>query len=113
MAGFTRTGIVRVVMLFMIAAICLASAVGWSDPDLWVPFVCIIAVMGVGTRGGVLDGLGFVLIEASVVSLLGIATFTGSRDFIWAASVAVSLVAIGKIGILELTREDHERSPPS
>lgn len=101
----TTTGAIRVAMLALIAIICLAS-VGWSDPDLWIPFVCIIAVMGVGTRGGVLDSLGFVLIEAAVVVMLGVATFSGSRDFIWAASVAVSLVAVGKIALLELTKDD-------
>lgn len=101
----TTTGAIRVAMLALIAIICLAS-VQWSDPDLWIPFVCIIAVMGVGTRGGVLDSLGFVLIEAAVVVVLGVATFSGSRDFIWAASVAVSLVAVGKIALLELTKDD-------
>lgn len=104
----TTTGAIRVGMLATIAIICLASAVGWSDPDLWIPFVCIIAVMGVGTRGGVLDSLAFVLIEAAVVVVLGVATFSGSRDFIWAASVAVSLVAVGKIAVLELTKEDRD-----
>jgi hypothetical protein len=99
------TAAVRVGMLVVIALVCLASAVGVSDPDLWIPFVCIIAVMGVGTRGGVLDSLGFVLIEAAVVVVLGVATFSGSRDFIWAASVAVSLVAVGKIAVLEISRE--------
>ncbi len=95
---------IRIAMLAVIAVVCLASAVGWSDPDLWMPFVCIIAVMGIGTRGGVLDALPFVLIEAAVVAMLGIATITGSTDFIWAASVAVSLVAVGKIAFLEVYR---------
>lgn len=102
-------------MLVAIAVICLASAVGFSDPDLWIPFVCIIAVMGIGTRGGVLEALPFVLIEAAVVLLLGVATFSGSRDFIWAASVAVSLVAVGKIALLELTKEEpsaKDAAPP-
>jgi len=103
----TTTAAIRVAMLAVIALICLASAVGWSDPDLWIPFVCIIAVMGVGTRGGVLDSLRFVLIEAAVVVVLGVATFSGSRDFIWAASVAVSLVAVGKIAVLELFKDDE------
>ena len=106
----TTTAAIRVAMLAVIALICLASAVGWSDPDLWIPFVCIIAVMGVGTRGGVLDSLRFVLIEAAVVVVLGVATFSGSRDFIWAASVAVSLVAVGKIALLELTKESGEQA---
>jgi hypothetical protein len=106
--------VIRIAMLMTIAAICLASAVGFSDPDLWIPFVCIIAVMGVGTRGGVLESLSFVLIEAAVVVLLGVATFSGSRDFIWAASVAVSLVALGKIALLEMTKEpkDGDGPPP-
>ncbi|MDQ3033691.1 MAG: hypothetical protein M3Y87_14835 [Myxococcota bacterium] len=107
----TPTGWIRVATLALIAIICLASAVGWSDPDLWIPFVCIIAVMGVGTRGGMLDALPFVLIEAAVVVMLGVATFSGSRDFIWAASVAVSLLAVGKIALLEMTKELHEESP--
>ena len=94
-------------MLAVIALICLASAVWVSDPDLWIPFVCIIAVMGVSTRGGALDALPFVLIEAAVVVVLGVATFSGSRDFIWAASVAVSLVAVGKIAFLEIQKRDE------
>lgn len=93
-------------MLVVIAVVALANAVGWVDPDLWIPFVCIIAVMGVGTRGGVLDALGFVLIEAAVVLVLGVATFSGSRDFVWAASVGVSVLAVGKIGLLEMSRSD-------
>lgn len=107
----TPTGWIRVATLTFIALICLASAVGWSDPDLWIPFVCIIAVMGVGTRGGMLDSLPFVLIEAAVVVVLGVATFSGSRDFIWAASVAISLIAVGKIALLEMTKELHEEEP--
>ena len=108
------TGGIRIAMLVAIAVICLVSTFGWADPDLWIPFVCIIAVMGVGTRGGVLDALPFVLIEAFVVAVLGVATFSGSRDFIWAASVAVSLVAVGKIALLEITREREEAAagPP-
>lgn len=108
----TRNAALRVGMLVVIALVCLASAGGWADPDLWIPFVCIIAVMGVGTRGGVLEALPFVLIEAAVVLLLGVATFSGSRDFIWAASVAVSLLAVGKIALLELTKEPKEPSDP-
>lgn len=107
----SRNGILRVGMLVVIAVVCLASAVGWADPDLWIPFVCIIAVMGIGTRGGVLEALPFVLIEAAVVLLLGVATFSGSRDFIWAASVAVSLLAVGKIALLELTKEAEPVAP--
>ena len=96
----------RVLMLVIIAVVALANAIGWVDPDLWIPFVCIIAVMGVGTRGGVLDSLRFVLLEAAVVCVLGVATFSGSRDFVWAASVAVSVLAVGKIGLLEMQRSD-------
>ena len=102
----------RVGMLVVIAIVCLASATGWSssDPDLWTPFVCIIAVMGVGTRGGVLEALPFVIIEACVVFWLGVATFSGHRDFIWAASVAVSILALGKISLLELARQNDVRT---
>ena len=84
----------------------LANAVGWVDPDLWVPFVCIIAVMGIGTRGGPLESLSFVAIEAAVVLVLGVATFSQSRDFVWAASVGVSLVAIGKVAFMEVQRRE-------
>ncbi|UJR86760.1 hypothetical protein [Sandaracinus amylolyticus] len=105
--------VIRVAMLAVIALVCLASATGWgADPDLSIPFVCIIAVFGVGTRGGVLDALPFVTIEAAVVLLLGVATFSGSRDFVWAASVAVSLVAVGKIALLELTKEPKDPDGP-
>jgi heme exporter protein D len=72
-----------------------------------VPFVCIIAVLGIGTRGGPLESVGFVAIEAAVVLVLGVATFSGSRDFVWAASVGVSLVAIGKVAFMELQRREH------
>lgn len=102
------TGAVRIAMLVVIAITSLATAVGEGEPDLSIPFVCIIAVMGIGTRGGVLDRPAFVLIEAIVVAMLGVATFSGSRDFIWAASVAVSLLAVGKIALLELTRDDRK-----
>ena len=104
---WSKTGLIRVAMLVAIAVICLASALWVADPDLWIPFVCIIAVMGVSTRGGALDALPFVLIEAVVVAVLGVATFSGSRDFIWAASVAVSLVAVGKIAFLEIQKRDE------
>jgi len=101
-----RNGFIRIAMLVVIAVVMLANAVGWVDPDLWVPFVCIIAVMGIGTRGGPLESLSFVAIEAAVVLVLGVATFSGSRDFVWAASVAVSLVAIGKVAFLEVQRRE-------
>lgn len=97
-------------MLVVIAIVALANAAEWVDPDLWIPFVCIIAVMGIGTRGGVLDSLGFVLIESAVVLVLGVATFSGSRDFVWAASVAVSILAVGKIALLEMSRGDAPRA---
>ena len=90
-------------MLAVIAAVALGNAFEWVDPDLWIPFVCIIAVMGVGTRGGLLDTLAFVLVELCVVLVLGVATFSGSRDFVWAASVAVSVLAVGKIALLQFT----------
>ncbi|MFN9810468.1 MAG: hypothetical protein ACK6CU_12640 [Deltaproteobacteria bacterium] len=99
-------GLVRIGMLAVVAIVMLANAAGWVDPDLWVPFVCIIAVMGIGTRGGPLESLGFVGIEAAVVLMLGVATFSGSRDFVWAASVGVSLVAIGKVAFLEVQRRE-------
>jgi hypothetical protein len=104
------TTAIRVMMLVVIAVVALANAIGWVDPDLWIPFVCIIAVMGIGTRGGVLDTLGFVLTELAVVLVLGVATFSGSRDFVWAASVGVSVLAVGKIGLLEMSR--NERKAP-
>jgi fatty acid desaturase len=102
-----RNGLIRIAMLIVIAVVMLANAVGWVDPDLWVPFVCIIAVMGIGTRGGPLESVGFVAIEAAVVLVLGVATFSGSRDFVWAASVGVSLVAIGKVAFMEVQRREH------
>jgi hypothetical protein len=107
------TRALRVGMLVVIAIVALTNAIGWVDADLWIPFVCIIAVMGVGTRGGPVDALSFVLIEAAVVLLLGVATFSASRDAIWAASVAVSVLAIGKIALVELHRRDlaDEQSP--
>jgi fatty acid desaturase len=102
-----RNGLIRIAMLIVIAIVMLANAVGWVDPDLWVPFVCIIAVMGIGTRGGPLESVGFVAIEAAVVLVLGVATFSSSRDFVWAASVGVSLVAIGKVAFMEVQRREH------
>jgi hypothetical protein len=101
-----RNNLIRIAMLVVIAIVMLANAVGWVDPDLWVPFVCIIAVMGIGTRGGPLESLSFVAIEASVVLVLGVATFSQSRDFVWAASVGVSLVAIGKVAFMEVQRRE-------
>jgi hypothetical protein len=101
-----RNNLIRVAMLIVIAVVMLANAVGWVDPDLWVPFVCIIAVMGIGTRGGPLESLSFVAIEAAVVLVLGVATFSQSRDFVWAASVGVSLVAIGKVAFMEVQRRE-------
>ncbi|MBX7194706.1 MAG: hypothetical protein K1X94_21805 [Sandaracinaceae bacterium] len=102
-----RNGLIRIAMLVVIAIVMLENAVGWVDPDLWVPFVCIIAVMGIGTRGGPLESRGFVAIEAAVVLMLGVATFSGSRDFVWAASVGVSLVAIGKVAFMEVQRREQ------
>ena len=99
-------------MLVVVALVALANALEWVDPDLWIPFVCIIAVMGIGTRGGVLDTLPFVLIELGVVCLLGVASVTGSRDFVWAASVAISVMAVGKIALLHLSPSEAPREPP-
>lgn len=93
-------------MLVVIALVALGNALEWVDLDLWTPYVCIIAVMGVGTHGGVLDTLPFVVLETCVVLVLGVATFTGSRDFMWAASVAVSVLAVGKIALLRLASGD-------
>jgi len=109
------TRVLRIAMLVMIALVALANAAGLdeADADLWIPFVCIIAVMGVGTRGGPVDSLGFVLIEASVVALLGVATFSGSRDGVWVASVGISVLAIGKIAVVEMHRQDGSSVPPS
>lgn len=92
----------RVAMLAVIALVALGNALEWVDPDLWIPFVCIIAVMGVGTHGGVLDTVPFVIFELFVVIVLGFATFSGSRDFVWAASVAISVVAVGKIAVVRI-----------
>ncbi len=107
------TRLLRVAMLVVIALVALANAAGLddADADLWIPFVCIIAVMGVGTRGGPVDALGFVLIEASVVALLGVATFSGSRDGVWVASVGISVLAIGKIALVEMHRFDASKEP--
>jgi hypothetical protein len=92
---------IRAAMLAVIALVALGNAFEWVDPDMWIPFVCIIAVLGVGTRGGVLDTLPFVMLELAVVLVLGVATFSGSRDFVWAASVAISVLAVGKIALLQ------------
>lgn len=104
-------------MLVVIALVALGNALEWVDPDLWIPFVCIIAVMGIGTHGGVLDTLPFVGMELGVVLVLGVATFSGSRDFVWAASVAVSILALGKIAVLRLgtgePTEGEERAAPA
>jgi hypothetical protein len=89
-------------MLAVIAIVALGNALEWVDTDLWIPFVCIIAVMGIGTHGGVLDTVPFVVFELCVVLVLGVATFSGSRDFVWAASVAISVVAVGKIAVLRI-----------
>ena len=102
---------IRVAMLAVIALVALGNAFEWVDPDLWIPFVCIIAVMGLGTRGGVLDTLGFVLVELAVVLVLGVATFSGSRDFVWAASVAISVLAVGKIALLQFVPSEEPAKP--
>ncbi len=102
----------RVATLGVIALVALGNAFEWVDPDLWIPFVCIIAVMGLGTRGGVLDTLAFVLVELCVVLVLGVATFSGSRDFVWAASVAISVLAVGKIALLQLTPSNSQPPTP-
>jgi hypothetical protein len=99
------TLIMRAAMLAVIAVVALGNALEWADADLSLPFVCIIAVMGIGTRGGVLDTIPFVVFELMVVIVLGVATFSESRDFVWAASVAISIVAVGKIAFLRLGSE--------
>jgi hypothetical protein len=100
----------RVAMLVVIAIVALGNALEWTDADLSVPFVCIIAVMGIGTRGGLLDTVPFVVFELLVVIVLGIATFSDSRDFVWAASVAISIVAVAKIAVVR-TRPAEEAKP--
>lgn len=101
----------RVAMLAVIALVALGNAFEWVDADLSVPFVCIIAVMGIGTRGGVLDTVPFVVFELVVVIVLGIATFSESRDFVWAASVAISIVAVGKIALVRIGPPSEARPP--
>lgn len=100
-------------MLAVIALVALGNAFEWVDPDLWIPFVCIIAVMGLGTRGGVLDTLAFVLVELAVVLVLGVATFSGSRDFVWAASVGISVLAVGKIALLQFVPSETAAETPA
>jgi hypothetical protein len=107
----SMTAWMRAAMLAVIALVALGNALAWVDADLSVPFVCIIAVMGIGTRGGVLDTLPFVLFELAVVVVLGVATFSESRDFVWAASVAISIVAVGKIALLRIGPAKDDAKP--
>lgn len=109
----TLTTWMRAAMLAVIALVALGNALEWVDPDLWIPFVCIIAVMGIGTHGGVLDTVPFVVFELAVVLVLGVATFSGSRDFVWAASVAISIVAVGKIAVLRIGPPKDGEKPKS
>lgn len=102
----------RAAMLIVVALVALGNALAWVDADLSVPFVCIIAVMGIGTRGGMLDTLPFVIFELLVVIVLGVATFSESRDFVWAASVAISVVAVGKIALLRLGSGEEPAPAP-
>ena len=97
-------------MLFLVAIVMMWNAMGPVDPDLWVPFVCIIAVMGIGTRGAPVETIGFVTAEAIVVIFFGIAVFASSREFIWAGSLGVSMLAIGKMGYLEIAKRDVDGS---
>jgi hypothetical protein len=107
------TAWMRAAMLAVIALVALGNALEWVDADLWIPFVCIIAVMGIGTHGGVLDTIPFVIFELVVVLVLGVATFSGSRDFVWAASVAISVVAVGKIAVLRIGPAKPDDPPKS
>lgn len=102
----TANNIIRVLMLFLVAIAMMWNAMGQVDPDLWVPFVCIIAVMGIGTRGAPVETIGFVMAEAIVVVFFGIAVFASSREFIWAGSLGVSMLAIAKMGYLEIAKRD-------
>lgn len=106
----TANNIVRVLMLFLVAIAMMWNAMGTVDPDLWVPFVCIIAVMGIGTRGAPVETIGFVTAEAIVVVFFGVAVFASSREFIWAGSLGVSMLAIAKMGYLEIAKRDVDGS---
>ena len=102
----TANNIVRVLMLFVVAIVMMWNAMGRVDADMWIPFVCIIAVLGIGTRGAPVETIGFVAAEVIVVIFFGVATFSGSRDFIWAGSLGVSMLAVAKMGYLEVSKRD-------
>lgn len=102
----TANNVVRVLMLAVVACVMMWNAMGRVDADMWIPFVCIIAVMGIGTRGAPVETAGFVAAEVLVVIFFGVATLSGSRDFIWAGSLGVSMLAIAKMGYLEISRRD-------
>ena len=100
--GKPWTRYARVGMLAVIGLVSLASVAGWTGVDLWILFVCVIALMGVGTRGGSLDSVNVVALEGAVVVVLGLATFSGSEHFVWAAATGISIVALGKIAFVQL-----------
>lgn len=92
---------IRVGMLALIAALCVASIADWIHHDLSTLFVLVIALIGIGTRGGVLDSIFVVGIEATAVVVLAAATFSGSDAFLHAASGVLAVIAIGKIAALQ------------
>jgi hypothetical protein len=92
---------IRVGMLAVIAALCVASIADWIHHDLSTLFVLVIALIGIGTRGGVLDSIFVVGIEATAVAVLAVATFSGSNAFLHAASGVLAVIAIGKIAALQ------------
>ncbi|UJR80850.1 hypothetical protein [Sandaracinus amylolyticus] len=92
----------RVGMLALIAALCVASIADWIHHDLSTMFVLVIALIGIGTRGSVLDSVFVVAVEAAAVVMLAVATFTSSDAFLHAASSAVAVIAIGKIALLQI-----------
>ncbi|AKF06539.1 hypothetical protein DB32_003688 [Sandaracinus amylolyticus] len=65
-------------------------------------FVLVIALIGIGTRGGVLDSVFVVGVEAAAVVMLAVATFASSDAFLHAASATVAVIAIGKIAMLQI-----------
>lgn len=93
---------IRVGILALIAALCVASIADWIHHDLSTLFVLVIALIGVGTRGGVLDSVFVVAIEAAAVVVLAVATFSGSNAFLHAASAVLAVIAIGKIALLQI-----------
>jgi hypothetical protein len=98
----TTTRTLRVGILALVAALCVAAIANWIHHDLSLLFVLAIAVIGIGQRGAVFDSYFVVAIEAAAVIALAIATFAGSDAFLHAASAIVAVIAIGKIAFLQL-----------